>query len=675
MAILPNTPTLSYIYIKDMVITYNDIPYQISNTYTQKPYIYWSIDQPYELIISNKILKEKAGLYYIIFNQKGNPTMVPQTDIEISFGEDSSRDLITEKILGFQTQNEINEEKFTTIQVDINGIKQTVGTVQEDVNGAKQTISEVNQKAENISASVSTLEREYAYNQELSTLREDTNIALLGLQSTLGIFSSDMNNFMEDNKLSDEESNQINAYKDTMTTKLNSLNTQIDKIISLLESQEKTEDATRLTTQKQLLNDSINNLLTNITTACTDDVFTNTEITTVVSYFANANTKINETNNMIDELIFLETGGALIEEISKLNISQNEIKLSVSKNEQTTTEIEQKLEVTVANVKVQYYLSTSTTELIGGTWTDIAPTWEANKYMWSKTVTTLTDGTIRESSPTCIAGAKGEDGTSVTILGTYNSIEELNQAHPNNNTNGDGYIINGDLYVWDGTSFINVGKIKGEDGEKGTGIESIIAEYYLSTSDTTQEGSSWTTTPPTWIKGTYIWTRNKITYKDPVSIEYTDPVLDSTWGAMSDIQDKIDNTTIELEETKKTVAEHTTSLNSITSRVSSTEQNITTIQNKVNISIKEVYTMYYLSTSSTQLIDGTWSRNVPSNISYNYLWTKTVTVYVNGTTNESDPICNTVINGESGELGEPGYTVILSDETFIVQCDLSGNPL
>lgn len=675
MSILSNTPTLSYIYIKDMVITYNNIPYQISNTYTQKPYIYWSIDQPYELIISNKILKEKEGLYYIIFNQKGNPTMVPQTDIEISFGEGSSRDLITEKILGFQTQNEQNEERFTTIQMDINGIKHTVGTVQEDINGAKQTISEVNQKAENISASVSTLEREYAYNQELSTLREDTNIALLGLQSTLGIFSSDMNNFMEDNKLSDEESNQINAYKDTMTTKLNSLNTQIDKIISLLESQEKTEDATRLTTQKQLLNDSINNLLTNITTACTDDVFTNTEIATVVSYFANANTKINETNNMIDELIFLETGGALIEEISKLNISQNEIKLSVSKNEQTTTEIEQKLEVTVANVKVQYYLSTSTTELIGGTWTDIAPTWEANKYMWSKTVTTLTDGTIRESSPTCIAGAKGEDGTSVTILGTYNSIEELNQAHPNNNTNGDGYIINGDLYVWEGTSFINVGKIKGEDGEKGTGIESIIAEYYLSTSDTTQEGSSWTTTPPTWIKGTYIWTRNKITYKDPVSIEYTDPVLDSTWGAMSDIQDKIDNTTIELEETKKTVAEHTTSLNSITSRVSSTEQNITTIQNKVNISIKEVYTMYYLSTSSTQLIDGTWSRNVPSNISYNYLWTKTVTVYVNGTTNESDPICNTVINGESGELGEPGYTVILSDETFIVQCDLSGNPL
>ena len=996
------------------MITYNGNVYQIQNSYTCKPYIYWDVNSPYELITSNTKLKETQGRYYILFNEKGIFTQVPQTDIEISFSENSSRDLITEKIVGFQNQFEENEIKFTTIETNVDGIKQTVGNVQEDVNGAKQTISEINQKTDNISASVSTLEREYAFNQELSALKENTNIALLGLQSTLGIFSSDMNNFMEDNKLSDEESKQINAYKDIMNTKLDGLNTQIDKTIALLESQEKTEDVTRLTTQKQLLNDSINNLLTNITTVCTDKVFTNTEITTVVSYFANANTKINETNNMIDELIFLETGGALVEEISKLNISQNEIKLSVSKTEQTTTEIEQKLESTVANVQVQYYLSTSTSELIGGTWTDVAPTWEEDKYMWSKTITTLTDGTIRESSPTCIAGAKGQDGvpgvdgvdgqttytwikyaddengngisnnptnksyigfaynkttniesnspsdytwslikgadgadgkdglngttyytwikysddadgsnmydiptdstkyigiatnkttktestnpteytwskfrgedgadgvpgkdgvttytwikyaddsngngisndptgkeyigfaynkttsiesnvpsdytwslikgadgvdgkdgedgkdgTSVTILGSYNSVDELNQAHPNNNNNGDGYIVNGDLYIWDGNSFVNVGKIKGEDGQDGvdgqdgknglnayvhikysndggktftpsngeeagdylgiytdyyeadstdvarytwskikgqdgvpgtngrdgvttytwikysdnadgtglydtpnsqtkyigiatnkttstestnktdyvwslfrgedgatgTGIESIVTEYYLSTSDTTQEGSSWTTTPPTWIKGTYIWTRNKITYKDPISIEYTDPVLDSTWGAMSDIQDKIDNTTIELQKTKETVAEHTTNLDSITSRVSSTEKDITTIQNKVNIAIKEVYTMYYLSTSSTQLIDGVWSRDVPSDISYNYLWTKTVTVYIDDTTSESDPICNTGMNGEDGE---PGYTVILSDETFIVQCDLSGNPL
>lgn len=65
---------------------------------------------------------------------------------------------------------------------------------------------------------------------------------------------------------------------------------------------------------------------------------------------------------------------------------------------------------TVAKLDVEYYLSYSATQLIGGTWQTTAPTWENGKYMWSRTVTTLVDGTVREGTPTCIAGAKGDKG-------------------------------------------------------------------------------------------------------------------------------------------------------------------------------------------------------------------------------------------------------------------------
>lgn len=65
---------------------------------------------------------------------------------------------------------------------------------------------------------------------------------------------------------------------------------------------------------------------------------------------------------------------------------------------------------TVAKLDVEYYLSLSATQLIGGTWQTTAPTWENGKYMWSRTVTTLVDGTVREGTPTCIAGAKGDKG-------------------------------------------------------------------------------------------------------------------------------------------------------------------------------------------------------------------------------------------------------------------------
>ena len=44
-------------------------------------------------------------------------------------------------------------------------------------------------------------------------MREDFNEVLLSLQATLGLFSSDMNTYMEDNSLSTDEKNNIISYK------------------------------------------------------------------------------------------------------------------------------------------------------------------------------------------------------------------------------------------------------------------------------------------------------------------------------------------------------------------------------------------------------------------------------------------------------------------------------
>ena len=72
-----------------------------------------------------------------------------------------------------------------------------------------------------------------------------------------------------------------------------------------------------------------------------------------------------------------------------------------------------------------------------------------------------------------IAGPKGDpgkdgaDGTSVKILGSYDSVGALNTAHPSGNTTGDGYIVNGNLYIWNGSAFKDCGPIKGDKGDKG----------------------------------------------------------------------------------------------------------------------------------------------------------------------------------------------------------------
>lgn len=112
------------------------------------------------------------------------------------------------------------------------------------------------------------------------------------------------------------------------------------------------------------------------------------------------------------------------------------------------------------------------------------------------------------------------------------------------------------------------------------------------------------------------------------------------------------------------------SLNGVTSRVSETQTEITNIRNEIKSSIKQINTKYYLSTSNATLEGGNWLDEIPTNIGDKYLWSKNIYTYNNNTTSESTPVCFTV-----EATAEGGYTIILTDETFIVKCDINGNPL
>ena len=138
----------------------------------------------------------------------------------------------------------------------------------------------------------------------------------------------------------------------------------------------------------------------------------------------------------------------------------------------------------VQSVDVWYYLSTSSTKQSGGSWSTTAPAWANGKYMWSKTVTTYTNGTSSESAPVCITGAKGATGST---------------------------------------------------GAAGKGVSSIKEQYYLSASKTAQTGGSWADTPPVWSVGKYMWTRSVITYTDGTTATTT-PYCDTGWEAVNELK-------------------------------------------------------------------------------------------------------------------------------------------
>jgi hypothetical protein len=64
-------------------------------------------------------------------------------------------------------------------------------------------------------------------------------------------------------------------------------------------------------------------------------------------------------------------------------------------------------------------------------------------------------------------GTAGADGTGVSILGSYATFSALQAAQPSGQT-GDAYLVSGELYVWAGSSWTNVGSIQGPTGVTGS---------------------------------------------------------------------------------------------------------------------------------------------------------------------------------------------------------------
>jgi len=87
------------------------------------------------------------------------------------------------------------------------------------------------------------------------------------------------------------------------------------------------------------------------------------------------------------------------------------------------------------------------------------------------------DGAIGPQGPAGADGANGADGTSVTILGLLASTGDLPGS---GNTPGDGYIIAGDLHVWDGALWNNVGPIQGPAGIGWQGAWVTATDYAIS---------------------------------------------------------------------------------------------------------------------------------------------------------------------------------------------------
>lgn len=206
---------------------------------------------------------------------------------------------------------------------------------------------------------------------------------------------------------------------------------------------------------------------------------------------------------------------------------------------------------TVKSTTEQFYKSTSPTSLSGGSWSNSQPTWENGKYIWKRTYVVKNNGTTEyqpSANGVCITGstgAKGDKGDKGATgpqgpQGVKGATGAQGPQGPTGATGPQGVQgktgATGPQGVQGKTGATGPTGPQGPKGEKGAtgatgpqgstgkGLKSAVDQYYLSTSNTTQSGGSWSNTQPSWVSGKYIWTRTYQTWNDNTTTTTT-PVL------------------------------------------------------------------------------------------------------------------------------------------------------
>lgn len=141
--------------------------------------------------------------------------------------------------------------------------------------------------------------------------------------------------------------------------------------------------------------------------------------------------------------------------------------------------------------------------------------------------------------------------------------------------------------------------------QRGVGISNTDVLYAISSSNTTAPTSGWQTTAPAWKDGYYIWSKTEVVYTDG-DIVYTDAAC------------------------------------------------ITGGKGETGNGISSIIEQYYLSSSATSLLNGSWSNSRPTWKNGWYIWTRSVINYTNGNSITTEAICVTGGKGETGDDGING---------------------
>lgn len=183
---------------------------------------------------------------------------------------------------------------------------------------------------------------------------------------------------------------------------------------------------------------------------------------------------------------------------------------------------------------VTYAVGTSGTTAPTSGWQSTVPSVSSTQYLWTRTVFTLQDNSATTSYSVSKQGTKGDRGDTGA------------------------------------TGATGATGSPGTPGQNAPTITSVREQFYLSTSNTSQTGGSWSNTIPTWSSGKYYWTRVVTTYSDS-----------STTTSTAVLDQGLNQSLVSALEAKSVTETLTTTVNQHATKIELAATNITNLQGRM----------------------------------------------------------------------------------------------
>lgn len=298
MALLDNVPSMGYVYVQNLVITYKEKPYVINNLYTNNNYIYWDINNPFNLYCTN-IREEKDGLFFIVKNNNGNSILLNHEDLTLTFD-------------GYNSKNVMNRLK----------------------NLDNKTVA-YQRELEDITTKTEELSDEYKKDKDFNEIKESFNTSVVNYNSLLISLNTTLTTYLEDSKFISSEKSDINYKLENIKSKSIETLAYADALIDLVcefDLNKTTDtDVAIIYQYKVAIEESISELITNLLEFIDSDNedITATDISIVSVIIDNILNNLSNLKESCNTLVFLGAGGTISDEVYNINTRVDDLSLKV----------------------------------------------------------------------------------------------------------------------------------------------------------------------------------------------------------------------------------------------------------------------------------------------------------------------------------------------------------